>query len=456
VRYSTFQVLQSSVLAGGRALPAKGLSGQGYEGHHLWEQEIYVNQVLTLLAPRAARDALSFRVTTLPPARQRAAEMGFRGAQYPWRTIDGSEASSFFPAGAAQHHLNADIAWSIDHYVAATGDDGFLSAGGLEVMVETARFWMSVGRFDAAGRLRIDGVTGPDEYTALVDNNLYTNLMAARNLVSAADHLEELSRTASDEHRGLVGELGLDPAEAAEWRRAADAVEIPYDSALRVHAQNDGFLDWPRWDLDATPSEEFPLQDHHHLLTLYRHQVLKQADVVLALFLLADRFSPEQRRRDFDYYEPVTSHDSSLSAPIHAVVAADVGRLDLAWHYTDDAAMTDLDGRRGALADGLHRAAAAGSWLAVVCGFGGFRIRDGRPAFRPQLPPDVTCLRFGLRWRDAVLSVTTDHRATTYALRLGGPVDLWHDDEIVTVTIEQPVSRPRSVDSNLHHGPRRG
>jgi alpha,alpha-trehalose phosphorylase len=327
-----------------------------------------------------------------------------------------------------------------------------LAAGGLEVMVETARFWMSVGRFDAAGRFRIDGVTGPDEYTALVDNNLYTNLMAARNLVAAADHLEALSRTASDEHRRLVGELGLDLAEAAEWRRAADAVEIPYDSGLQVHAQNDGFLDWPRWDLEATPSEEFPLQDHHHLLTLYRHQVLKQADVVLTLFLLADRFSPEQRRRDFDYYEPVTSHDSSLSAPIHAVVAAEVGRLDLAWRYTDDAAMTDLDGRRGALADGLHRAAAAGSWLAVVYGFGGFRIRDYRPAFRPQLPPDVTCLRFGLRWRDAVLSVTTDHGATTYALRRGNPVDLWHHDEIVHVTTEQPVSRPRRVDSTVHHG----
>jgi alpha,alpha-trehalose phosphorylase len=453
VRYSTFQVLQSSILAGGRALPAKGLSGQGYEGHHLWEQEIYVNQVLTLLAPQAARDALSFRVTTLPHARRRAAEMGFRGAQYPWRTIDGSEASSFFPAGAAQHHVNADIAWSIDHYVACTGDDGFLTAGGLEIMVETARFWMSVGRFDVTGQFRIDGVTGPDEYTALVDNNLYTNLMAARNLASAAEHLEELRRTASDEHRRLIATVGLEPTEPGEWRRAADAVDVPFDRELQVHAQNDGFLEWPRWDLEATPSEEFPLQDHHHLLTLYRHQVLKQADVVLALFLLADRFSPEQRRRDFDYYEPVTSHDSSLSAPIHAVVAADVGRLDLAWHYTDDATMTDLGGRRGALADGLHRAAAAGSWLAVACGFGGFRIRDGRPAFRPQLPPDVTCLRFGLRWRDAVLSVTTDDdRATSYELRRGPRFALWHHDEVVHLTADQPVQQRPPVDPAAHHG----
>jgi alpha,alpha-trehalose phosphorylase len=468
VRFSIFEAFQASARKDGCSSPAKGLTGQGYEGHHLWDQEVYVGHALSLLAPESARGALEFRVRTLPAARARAELLSHRGAQYPWRTIDGREASAFMPAGAAQYHVGGDVAWAIERYVDCSGDESFLADGGLEVLVATARFWASIGRFDDDGRFVIQGVTGPDEYTALVDNNLFTNLMAARNLESAAERVEQLE--AGD--GAAFAALALEPDETATWRKAAAAIEVPYDDDLGVHGQDDTFLRLPRWDLEATPDDQLPLQDHHHLLTLYRHQVLKQADVVAALFLLADRFTDDERRRDFEYYEPLTTHDSSLSKPVHAIVAADVGHLELAWAYLRDTACGDLEDRYGTLDDGLHIAAAAGAWLAVVCGFGGFALRDdpptpelgvaddglpttttpssgsdgvsgtvgarrkplsGRPSFRPKLPPGIRRLRFRVRFRGALVEVDTDAAATTYRLLEGAALTILHHDEAVAL-----------------------
>ena len=266
---------------------------------------------------------------------------------------------------------------------------------------------MSVGRFDADGRFRIEGVTGPDEYTALIDNNLYTNLMAAHNLLRAAAGVERCEGAAPELFGDQMTRLRVEPSEVSSWRRAADAVVIPYDEVRELHGQDDRFLARPRWDLAATPPDRFPLQDHFHLLDLYRHQVLKQADLVLAMFLHHERFTAAQRRANFDHYEPLTSHDSSLSAPIHAIVAADVDRLADAWRYTEQTALTDLD-ERGPSSDGVHLAAAAGGWLTVACGWGGLRIPDGAPSFHPRLPPTASRIRFRVRWRDSVVEVDTD------------------------------------------------
>jgi alpha,alpha-trehalose phosphorylase len=442
VRFQTFQVLQAGACNQERASPAKGLTGQGYEGHHLWDQEIYMGHVLSLLAPNAARAALAFRFHTLDTARVRAHELSYRGAQYPWRTIDGREASSFFPAGAAQFHVNADIAWAIDHYVLCTGDDDVLLDGAFEVLVETARFWACVGRYDDAGRFRIEGVTGPDEYSAIVNNNLYTNLMAAQNLTSAADRVDWLRHAHPEEWEARRAALELGDDEPATWRADADSVVVPYDEALGLHGQDDAFLELPRADVDAIPAERFPLQDHFHLLTLYGQQVCKQADLVLALHLVADRFTPDERRRDFEYYEAITTHDSSLSAPAHALVAAEVGHLDRAWRYACESAFTDLTDRHHTLDDGLHLGAAAGSWTAIASGFGGFGVRDGRPSFRPRLPPGVSRLRFALRHHGTLLEVVTDRTGTTYSVLEGDGLTLVHDGEPVEVQTDAPARAP--------------
>lgn len=444
LRFCAFQVAQATFANGGHPVPAKGLTGQGYQGHHLWEQEIYVGQALTLLAPQIARAMLTFRAATLPAARARAAELSLSGALFPWRTITGDEASAFFPAGTAQHHVNAAIAWAVAHYVACTGDTGFLDEGGVELLVETARLWAALGHTGADGYVRINGVTGPDEYTALVNNNLYTNVMAAANVRRAADAVADLARRDPVSHAALARTLQLSPAEPECWRQLADRMLVPYDENLGVHPQDDSFLGKPEWDLRGTPQEHFPLQRHHHLLTLYRHQVVKQADVLLAQMLVPSRFSAADRRRNYDYYEPRTSHDSSLSAPVHASVAVDVDAGPDAWRYLRDSALVDLDRRSGTPQDGLHLGAAAGAWLAVARGIGGFTVADDVACFRPRLPsgaPQVTAVGFRLRFRSALIGVTVHRQHTVYRAATADPVTVRHEDETLTLTAGTEVTR---------------
>jgi alpha,alpha-trehalose phosphorylase len=417
VRFATFQVLQATLANPGRAVPAKGLTGQGYEGHQLWDQEVYVGQALTLLAPGAARRPIVFRTATLPQARERARLLSHCGARFPWRTIDGTEASISLTAGIAQHHIVADVAWALDWYVTWSGDQSVLREGGYDLLVDTARFWISLGRWDDDDRFHLDGVTGPDEYTALVDDNLYTNLMAARNLRSAAARTDELGTR----DRDAFARLHLDPGEADAWRRAAAAMAVPYDDQQQVHGQDADFLRHRRWAPGGHRTGDEALQDRHTLVELYRHQVLKQADAVLATVLERDRFSPAERRRVFEHYEPLTAHDSSLSRPVHAIAAFDAGAVELGWRYLCESATTDLDDRHGTLEDGLHLAAAAGAWLAVARGLGGLRLEAGRPVLEPRLPPGVERVRFAYAFEGSVYEVScTPHRTAQRILRVPG------------------------------------
>eukprot|EP01032_Pedospumella_encystans_P019775 gene19775-22481_t len=234
----------------------------------------------------------------------------------------------------AQYHINADIAYSIKLYMEATRDDGYLLQYGAEIVLETARIWIGIGAYDRAGRYCINEVTGPDEYTALVNNNYYTNAMARMHLNFAAAIAERLSVQEPVEFERIASAVQLDSDEPAQWRRAAAQMLLPYDEALRIHAQDDSFLDKKVWDFANTPKENYPLLLNYHPLVIYRHQVCKQADVVLALLLLSDEFEQDDKRRDFDYYEKVTTHDSSLSSCIFSIIAAEVGYqvgvLDLA------------------------------------------------------------------------------------------------------------------------------
>jgi alpha,alpha-trehalose phosphorylase len=334
VRFALFHTLQAGARTEQRAIPAKGLTGSGYDGHTFWDSEAFVLPVLTYTAPHAARDALRWRHATLDLARARAAVLGLDGASFPWRTIRGHECSGYWPAGTAAFHINSGIADAVIRYVQTTGDAEFDRDFGLELLVETARMWRSLGHHDAHGRFRIDGVTGPDEYSAIADNNIYTNLMAQRNLAAAADAIERQPDRAR--------ELGVDPEEAASWRDAAEAVLIPYDPDLGVHPQAEEFTEHAVWDFAGTDPEQYPLMLHFPYFDLYRKQVVKQADLVMALFTRGDAFSPEEKARDFAYYEALTVRDSSLSACIQAVVAAEVGHLELAYDYFGEAALLDL------------------------------------------------------------------------------------------------------------------
>jgi alpha,alpha-trehalose phosphorylase len=441
VRFALFHTLQAAARAERRAIPAKGLTGTGYDGHVFWDTETYVLPVLTYTAPHAVHDALCWRQSTLDLARERARQLRLDGAAFPWRTIRGQECSAYWPAGTAAFHVNADVADAVVRYLHATGDEDFAAGPGLELLVATARLWRSLGHHDAGGAFHIDGVTGPDEYSAIADDNVYTNLMAARNLGAAADLCASHQREAQA--------LGVDDEEMAQWRDAAAAMSVPYDEDLGVHQQSAGFTRHEPWHFDATGPEDYPLLLHFPYFELYRKQVVKQADLVLALVLRGDAFTAEEKARDFAYYERLTVRDSSLSACVQAIVAAEVGHLELAYDYFGEAALMDLSDLEHNTRDGLHVASLAGSWLAAVAGFGGFRDHGGEFSFQPRLPPHIERLAFGLLLRGRRVRVEVVPGEARYDLLDGAPLELRHDD--VAFTLERG-----SRQVHAWHAPRPG
>jgi alpha,alpha-trehalose phosphorylase len=434
VRFCLFHVLQSGARAEQRAIAAKGLTGPGYDGHAFWDTETFVLPVLTYTAPDAARDALRWRRSTIELAEERARQLGLEGAAFPWRTIAGRETSGYWPASTAAFHVNADIADAVERYQQATADEDFARDAGLQLLVGTARLWRSVGHHDAAGGFRIDGVTGPDEYSSLADNNVYTNVMAKRNLLAASQ--------AAERHPDEAAALGVDTEETASWRNAAEDMVIPYDERLGVHPQAEGFTNHAAWDFAGTPPERYPLLLNVPYFDLYRKQVVKQADLVLALFTCGDEFSEEQKARDFAYYERLTVRDSSLSACTQAIVAAETGHLDLAYDYLGEAAFVDLHDLGHNTRDGLHMASLAGVWLALVCGFGGMRDTGGRLRFAPRLPGVLGRLRFRVLFRGRSLEIEVRPEEATYSLLTGDAVTFSHHGEELTVHPYEPETRP--------------
>jgi len=436
---SQFALLQASWRSEGHGVPSKGLTGTGYEGHYFWDTEAYLLPFLIHTSPDVARSLLMHRVRMLPDARRRAVEVGCSGALFPWRTINGEEASAYFEAGTAQYHINADIAYALVQYVEVTGDTELLFEHGAELLVETARMWVDLGFFSERldGQFVIHKVTGPDEYSTVVDNNLYTNLMAAENMQAAADAVARMRAESPADLARLVERVGLRDDEEARWRRAAERIFVPYDEKAGVHLQDENFLELPRWDFAGTPEDKYPLLLHFHPLVIYRHQVIKQADVVLATVLLPDRFTPEERRRIFDYYDPITTGDSSLSECIQAIAAVAVGKYRTAEEYLVDAVAVDIADTAGNLRDGVHVASAGGTWMALVQGFAGYHWRGTR--FSPMLPRRSRRLRFPLRIRGSELQVDIEPTRVTYTVLSGGPVSASHHGEPFTVAPGSPV-----------------
>jgi alpha,alpha-trehalose phosphorylase len=432
VRFDVFQVVQASARAEGTGIRAKGLSGSGYGGHTFWDADTFVLPVLRTVLPDAAAAHLRWRHSTLPQAVRRSRELGHEGAAFPWRTITGSECSGYWPAGSAAYHLTADVADAAVRHLDAHGDDAFGAQVAVDLAVHAARLWASLGHH-RDGEFRIDGVTGPDEYSALADNNTFTNLMARRNLRSAT----QLSGRYPQE----AARLGVTEHELRRWQRAADAMLVPFDHALGVTQQSEGFTRHAPWDFAAMSADDYPLDTHVTYGNLYRRQVVKQADLVLALYLAGDEFTPEQKRRDFDHYEAMTVRDSTLSAPAQAVVAAEVGHLELAHAYTRETALMDLRDLHGSTADGLHVAALAGAWTALTAGFGGVRDGDGALHLSPRLPDRLSRLRFRLLRGAALLDVEVHREHVTYRLLSGPALDLHHEGQPVRLTERAPQAR---------------
>ena len=448
IRFNLFHILQASARAEDAGVPAKGLTGKAYEGHYFWDTEIYLLPFLIYTSPQIARNLLIFRYKMLPQARARARQLGHRGAMFPWRTISGEEASAYYAAGTAQYHINADIMYALRKYVQATGDERFLRDYGAEMLVETARLWLDLGFYShtKGGKFCINGVTGPDEYKTVVNNNAYTNLMARENLRYAAQIVESLRTNEPDAYRALMEKTALTPTEMEAWRRAAENMYVPYDEKLKIIPQDDSFLDLEPWDFKNTPADHYPLLLFYHPLNIYRKQVIKQADVILALFLLGDDFPVEAKKRNVDFYDLLTTGDSSLSSCVEAIIAAQIGDIEKAIRYGMAALLMDLADVGGNVRDGCHIASMGGTWMMLVYGFGGMRDNDGTLSFWPRrAPQDNAILRFPLTYRGNMLDVEIGVEKVEHALREGEDLVIHHQTEEIQLTREHPVAvRPVS------------
>jgi alpha,alpha-trehalose phosphorylase len=448
VRWNLFQLAQASAQTQEFGIAAKGVTGDGYEGHYFWDTETYVVPFLAYTNPELARKVLRSRWRQLPKARQRAAELNQVGALYPWRTISGDEASAYYAAGTAQYHINAAVAFALKRYLDASGDIEFLAGEAAEILVETARLWEDLGFYAINGEevFRIHGVTGPDEYTTVVNDNLYTNVMARFNMRYASRVIESLAEWDRDAYDKLCRRVGLREEEIKRWIRAAESIYLPYDEELGINPQDDTFLELEPWDFANTPPENYPLLLHYHPLVIYRHQVLKQADVVLAMVLRGDQFPLAQKRRNFDYYDPITTGDSSLSACVQAMAAAQIGYDDLAAEYFREVLFVDLADTHGNAVDGVHVASTGGVWDTVAFGFAGLWDSGTALRFAPTLPARWDGVSFRMQRHGSRLRVDIDQDGCTVDVLAGHPVPIEAPDRsVVRVPPGETYRIPRAV-----------
>jgi Trehalose and maltose hydrolases (possible phosphorylases) len=439
LRYNLYQLLQSVGKDTKSNITAKGLSGEGYEGHYFWDTEIYIIPFFTLCYPELAKGLLKYRYTILDNARKRAKEMGHKkGAAYPWRTIIGEECSGYFPAGTAQYHINGDIAYSYIQYYLATGDFDFIKEFGAEVIFETARIWLEIGHFHQ-GKFKIDAVTGPDEYTAIVNNNYYTNVMAKYNLKWASKLYYELKKADTVLLNDLCNKIALTEEEIVQFVKAYKNMYLPYDEDLKINAQDDTFLSKAVWDFENTPKENHPLLLHYHPLTIYRYQVLKQADTVLAHFLLEDESDFETIKNSYNYYENITTHDSSLSCAAYSIMASKIGYMDKAYEYFIETARLDLDNTHGNTKDGIHCANMGGTWMSVVYGFAGLRIKEDNISLAPKLPKNWKGLKFRFLYKGTLIQVDMKKDKTEICVLGEGLVKLKVNDEFYELASSEIV-----------------
>ncbi len=420
IRFNLFHIMQSAGRDGRTGMGAKGLSGEGYEGHYFWDTEMYVLPVFAYTEGKLARALLDYRYATLPQARERARVLGHeKGALYPWRTINGEEASTYYPLGTAQYHINADVAYAFKLYMDVNGDDDYLKEKGAEVLIETARVWADVGCFaeSKGGRYCICAVTGPDEYNAIVDNNFYTNLMARENLKDALWALTRLEEMDEKACRELKDRLALTEEETLGWKKIIDNMYFPYDEKRKVYPLDDGFMMRKEWDDSKIPLEKrHLLYENYHPLFIFRQRMSKQADAILGMLLHSNYFTQEELKRNYDFYQEVTLHHSSLSTCIFGILASQIGRKEEAYTYFSQSARMDLDDYHNNFYAGIHAANMAGTWQGIVFGFAGVRTNRGYLEFKPSIPRAWEGYTFRIVYRGSLLEIHTNQKKAEYTL----------------------------------------
>jgi alpha,alpha-trehalose phosphorylase len=431
ITYNLYELIQSVGKDPHSNIAAKGLSGEGYEGHYFWDTEMYIQPYFLLTKPEIAKNLIAYRYTTLDAARENARLLGHqKGALYPWRTIMGKECSGYFPSGSAQYHINGDIAYSIVNYYLVTKDIDFIARCGAEIVFETARLWLDVGNY-YEGRFQINCVTGPDEYTCIVNNNYYTNVIARHNLKWAVKFYELLKTQGY--LLPIADKISLTDDEIGAFQGAAECMYLPYDKELDINPQDDSFLMKKRWNLKDTPRDNHPLLLHYHPLYLYRYQVCKQADTVLAHFILEDEQELSTMRNSFAYYEEITTHDSSLSSCIFCIMASRLGMPEKAYDYFGESSKMDLLNTHNNTKDGIHTANMGGAYMSIVYGFGGLRIKADGLHLAPALPSQWTEYDFKLQNGDSLIQVAVKGDSGEVTLLSGTEKNLFIYDREYTL-----------------------
>ncbi|HPF88546.1 MAG TPA: glycosyl hydrolase family 65 protein, partial [Candidatus Limiplasma sp.] len=439
IDFAIYSLFQSAGRDGISSIASKGLSGEGYEGHYFWDTEIYMFPFFLLTQPKIARMLLDYRYATLDGAREQARLLGHsRGALYPWRTITGTECSAYFPSGSAQYHINSDIAHAVITYYFVTGDLEYMRKKGAEILIETSRLWLDTGHW-YNGQFRIDGVTGPDEYTCLVNNNYYTNLSVQyqlRNTLLICDALEQ-----ADPSFRVEAHFGLTEVEKESFRQASDKMFLPYDDKLGIYAQDDSFLQKEKLEVSDLPQGALPLLLHFHPLAFYRRQICKQADAVLGHFLYEDGIAEDVIRRTYEYYEPITTHDSSLSPCVFSMMAARIGEPEKAYTYYMHTAHMDMENKQRNTDDGIHAANMGGTYMGIVFGFAGLRIHADGLSLRPCIPTAIESYAFAILYHSKCIRLLVSHRQITLRLDSAGTVDITVYGSPYTLS-EKPIVIP--------------
>jgi trehalose/maltose hydrolase-like predicted phosphorylase len=438
------------------SIGARGLTGDDYHGHVFWDTEIYLLPFYIFTWPEAARALLMYRFWTIEGARQKAAQMGFRGAMYAWESADnGAEATPEqvvcpdgqivdILCGKQEQHITADIAYAVWQYWQATKDVDFLLEAGAEVLLETGRFWSSRAQPEGDGYYHIRGVIGPDEYHEHIDDNAYTNVMARWNIRRALEVAALLRERWPDRWARLSNRLRLKDMELGDWRTVAERMFTGWNSQTGLFEQFAGFFDLDEIELAAYAGRTVPMDVVLGRKRTQRSKVIKQADVVALLGLLPEEFPGDSGKANFHYYEPRCSHGSSLSGAMHGLVAARLGDSDLALRYFQQAVAIDLADNDTTIAGGVHMAALGGTWLIAVLGFAGLSLRDDGIAFDPKLPASWTNLKFRIEWRGCRLRIGIDaaERLFQATLEAGEQMTVFVNDRRQEVRCDQPMLCP--------------
>ncbi len=420
VKFSNFHLRQQLPSINNASIGATGLTGANYSGKVFWDTEMYLMPYFNYTDPKLCEGLLMYRYKILDKARERAGQLGGVGALYSWCSIDGEETSVVFEASTAEYHINSDIAFAIARHYKSTGDRDFMYNYMAEILFETAKFMAHRGSFVEAydGRFCINAVCGPDEYACGVNNNCYTNFMVQFHLRYALEIYEEMKGEAPIKLIALSEKIGITNEELKLWKDAADKMYYKVNERYGIYEQDDHFVYNDSVDMNTIP-KNYDIRNMFHPLDLWRMQVLKQADVVLLNFVLGDKFTLEEKKLNYDYYEPKTNHGSSLSAAVHSIMANEIGYYDDAYSYFKSAAFMDIDDYKKNTSGGLHMACLGSVWMTVINGFLGMRDYNSGLKFNINLPKEWEGIKCRLLYRGSLIEINATKEKNTFTLLSG-------------------------------------